>query len=92
MEQNAQRELLAANPEWSVRELMARLATALASKGPALSLGQTSTSLVDGDISLVVATTGSSGVAKEVGLSSAALFASAKASNKFLGASPDDLW
>jgi O-succinylbenzoic acid--CoA ligase len=92
MEQNAQRELLAANPEWSVRELMARLATALASKGPALSLGQTSTSLVDGDISLVVATTGSSGVAKEVGLSSAALFASAKASNKYLGASPGDSW
>ena len=92
MEQNAQRELLAANPEWSVRELMARLATALASKGPALSLGQTSTSLVDGDISLVVATTGSSGVAKEVGLSSAALFASAKASNKFLGATAGDSW
>jgi O-succinylbenzoic acid--CoA ligase len=92
MEQNAQRELLAANPEWSVRELMARLATALASQGPALSLGQSATSLVSGDISLVVATTGSSGVAKEVGLSAAALVASAQGSNKYLTASHGDTW
>ncbi len=92
MEQNAQRELLAANPEWSVRELMARLATALASQGPALSLGQSATSLVSGDISLVVATTGSSGVAKEVGLSAAALVASAQGSNKYLAASHGDTW
>ena len=92
MEQNAQRELLAANPEWSVRELMARLAEALASQGPALSLGQSATRTVDGDISLVVATTGSSGVAKEVGLSAAALVSSAQGSNKFLGASAGDTW
>jgi O-succinylbenzoic acid--CoA ligase len=92
MEQNAQRELLAANPEWSVRELMPRLAEALASQGPALSLGQSAASIVSDEISLVVATTGSSGVAKEVGLSSAALFASAKASNKFLAASTGDIW
>ena len=92
MEQNAQRELLAANPEWSVRELMARLAEALASQGPALSLGQSATRIVDGDISLVVATTGSSGVAKEVGLSAAALVSSAQGSNKFLAASPGDTW
>ena len=92
MEQNAQRELLAANPEWSVRELMSRLAEALASQGPALSLGQSATRIVDGDISLVVATTGSSGVAKEVGLSAAALVSSAQGSNKFLGASAGDTW
>lgn len=92
MEQNAQRELLAANPEWSARELMARLATALASDGPALSLGQSATSMVGEDISLVVATTGSSGSAKEVGLSAAALVASAQGSNKFLAASHGDTW
>lgn len=92
MEQNAQRELHAANPEWSVRELMARLAEALASQGPALSLGQSATRIVGGDISLVVATTGSSGVAKEVGLSAAALVASAQGSNKYLAASPGDTW
>ena len=90
MEQNAQRELLAANPEWSVRELMPRLAEALASQGPALSLGQSAASNVGDEISLVVATTGSSGVAKEVGLSAAALVASAQGSNKFLAASAGD--
>jgi O-succinylbenzoic acid--CoA ligase len=92
MEPNAQRELSAANPDWSVRELMACLATALTSDGPALSLSQSQTKYVDGDISLVVTTTGSSGIAKEVGLTAAALIASAQASNKYLGAAIGDTW
>jgi O-succinylbenzoic acid--CoA ligase len=92
MEPNAQRELSAANPEWSVRELMACLASALKYQGPALSLGQSQSKFVDGDISLVVATTGSTGIAKEVGLTAAALIASAQASNKYLGASVGDTW
>jgi len=92
MEQNAQRELSAANPEWSVRELMARLAGALSPIGPALSLGKSEANFVAGEISLVVATTGSTGSAKEVGLSAAALIASAQASNKYLGASVGDTW
>lgn len=92
MEPNAQRELSAANPEWSVRELTACLAKALKYHGPALSLGQSHTKFVDGDISLVVATTGSTGVAKEVGLTASALISSAQASNKYLGAAAGDTW
>lgn len=92
MEQSAQRELREVNPEWTVRELMARIAKALVSDGPALAFSSTSVSHVNPRISIVVKTTGSSGVAKEVGLSSAALLASARASHKFLGAEFGNTW
>ena len=92
MEQNAQRELRAADPDWTVSELMARLAKALASDGPALSFGPTSLTHITENISVVVSTTGSSGVSKSVGLSSSALLASARASNKFLDAEFGNSW
>jgi O-succinylbenzoic acid--CoA ligase len=92
MEQNAQRELRAADPDWTVSELMARLAIALASDGPALSFGPASLTHVSEKISVVVSTTGSSGVSKSVGLSSSALLASARASNKFLHAEFGNSW
>jgi O-succinylbenzoic acid--CoA ligase len=92
MEQNAQRELRTANPDWTVSELMARLAKALVSHEPALSFGPTTHTHVSERISLVVATTGSSGVSKSVGLSASSLIASAHASNKFLGAEFGNSW
>jgi O-succinylbenzoic acid--CoA ligase len=92
MEQNAQRELRAANPDWTVSELMAHLAKALASDGPALSFGATSITHVSEPISVVVATTGSSGVSKSVGLSASSLIASARASHKFLVAESGNSW
>jgi O-succinylbenzoic acid--CoA ligase len=92
MEQNAQRELRLANPEWTVSESMARIAKALVSDGPALAFGQTSFSEVPARIALVISTTGSSGTSKEVGLSASALLSSARSSNKALGAEFGNSW
>jgi O-succinylbenzoic acid--CoA ligase len=92
MEQNAQREVRTANPDWSVRELMASVSAALASDGPALAFGKVQSTRVPSQVSIVVGTTGSSGAAKEVGLSSESLLASAKASNKILHAELGDIW
>ncbi|CAN2223896.1 CaiC Acyl-CoA synthetases (AMP-forming)/AMP-acid ligases II [Candidatus Nanopelagicaceae bacterium] len=92
MEQNAQRELRSANPEWTVSESMARIAKALVSDGPALVFGQSSLTEVPARVSVVVSTTGSSGASKEVGLSASALLSSARASNKTLGAEFGNSW
>ena len=92
MEQNAQRELRTANPEWTVSESMARIAKALVSDGPALIFGHSSLTEVPSRISVVVSTTGSSGTSKEVGLSASALLSSARASNKALGAEFGNSW
>ncbi len=92
MEQSAQRELRKANPDWTLSELMPAVATALTSEGPALAFGSVSISDVPTTVSVVIATTGSSGTSKEIGISAAALLASAKASNTFLGAKPGNAW
>jgi o-succinylbenzoate---CoA ligase len=47
---------------------------------------------VQSDISLLVATSGSTGSPKEIGITSAALLASANASNKYLGAVRGNTW
>ena len=92
MEQNAHREVRTVDPAWSLGELMARIAKALVSDGPALALSPISTEKVSSRTALVVRTTGSSGAAKEIGLSATALLASAKASNKFIGAEFGNTW
>jgi O-succinylbenzoic acid--CoA ligase len=92
MEQSAQREVRTVDPTWSLSELMARIAKALVSDGPALSLNETSTSSAPARTALLVTTTGSSGQRKEIGLSAGALLASAKASNKFLGSEFGNTW
>jgi O-succinylbenzoic acid--CoA ligase len=92
MEQNAQRELRSANPEWTLSESMARIAKALVADGPALVFGESAFTQVPARVSVVVATTGSSGVAKEVGLTASALLSSARASNKALGAEFGNSW
>jgi len=92
MEQRSQREVRSVDPTWNLSELMARVAKALVSDGPALSLSPIAADFVPSRTALVVSTTGSSGVAKEVGLSASALLASAKSSNKFLGAVAGNTW
>lgn len=92
MEQHAQREIREVNPAWSVSELMARIAKALVSDGPALSFGSITATHVQPRISIIVNTTGSSGVAKSVGLSSTALLSAAQASHKFLNAEFGNTW
>ncbi|MBP6147975.1 MAG: AMP-binding protein [Candidatus Planktophila sp.] len=71
---------------------MARIAKALVSDGPALSLSPTTTAAVSSRSALLVSTTGSSGSSKEIELSAAALLSSARASNKFLGAEFGNTW
>lgn len=92
MEQNAQRELRTVSPEWTVSELMACIAKALVSDGPALAFSPTSHTHVPSRVSLVLSTTGSSGLVKEVGLSASALLTSARAANNFLAASFGNSW
>jgi len=92
MEQRSQREVRPVDPEWNLSEIMARLAKALVSDGPALSLTPIAAESVSPRTALVVSTTGSSGVAKEIELSATALLASAKSSNKYLGAEPGNTW
>lgn len=92
MEQNAQRELRTVSPGWTVSELMARIAKALVSDGPALAFSPTSHTYVPSRVSLVLATTGSSGLVKEVGLSASALLTSARAANNYLAADFGNSW
>jgi O-succinylbenzoic acid--CoA ligase len=92
MEQNAQREVRTVDSRWNLGELMARIAKALVSDGPALALTPISRETVSARTALVVTTTGSSGQPKEVGLSASALLTSAKASNKFIGAEFGNTW
>lgn len=92
MEQRSQREVRSVDPAWNLSELMARIAKALVSDGPALSLSPTTTAAVSSRSALLVSTTGSSGSSKEIELSAAALLSSARASNKFLGAEFGNTW
>lgn len=93
MEQRShEREVRQVDPAWSLSELMARIAKALVSDGPALALSPISATAVHPRISLIVTTTGSSGIAKEVGLSAGALLSSAKASNHYLDAGIGSTW
>lgn len=93
MEQTSQRKVIAVDSAWNISELMSRIAKALVSDGPALSLASSaSNETVSSRTAIVVKTTGSSGVAKEIGLSASALLSSARASNKFLGAQYGNTW
>lgn len=92
MEQNAQREVRTVDSTWNLGELMARIAKALVSDGPALALTPISSESVSTRTALVVTTTGSSGQAREVALSASALLTSARASNKFIGAEFGNTW
>jgi O-succinylbenzoic acid--CoA ligase len=92
MEQTSQREIRAIDPTWTLAEIITRLAKALAHDGPAIALSSFADHQVPSEITLVVSTSGSTGSAKEVGLSTDALLTSAKATNKYLGAAPGQIW
>ena len=92
MEQTSQREIRAIDPTWTLAEIATRLAKALAGDGPAIALSPISSSHVPSAIALVVSTSGSTSIAKEVGLSPDAILTSAKATNNYLGAAPGQIW
>ena len=71
---------------------MVDLAAALVGAGPAIAFGSVSLTRVPEQVALVIATSGSTGGPKEVGITAKALLASAKASNKFLDAKFGQVW
>ncbi|CAB4873186.1 unannotated protein [freshwater metagenome] len=92
MEQTSQRELRTVDPTWTLAELMAHLTQAVTSKGPALALTHSQNKFVEPEVSLVVSTSGTTGINKEVLISASALVATAQASNKYLGAKTGQKW
>ena len=92
METSTHREIVSLEPTRALAEYVSALQKALASDGPALGCGPIHSTSVRSDISLLVATSGSTGTPKEIGITSAALLASANASNKYLGAVRGNTW
>jgi O-succinylbenzoic acid--CoA ligase len=92
METSTHREIVSLEPTRALAEYVSALQKALTSDGPALGCGPIHSTSVRSDISLLVATSGSTGSPKEIGITSAALLASANASNKYLGAVRGSTW
>lgn len=95
MDLSAKRSLTQVSPTWHLPQIMDALELALSGRGNALRFAEKENpklTAVTSEIALVVATSGSTGSAKEVGLSASALLASARASADFLGATSQDRW
>lgn len=92
MELSSQRKIIAVNPSWSLDEITTHLTSALAGVGPALAFSQADYQVVDQNCAVVVTTTGSSGVKKDVALSATALISNARASLAYLDAVPGQRW
>ena len=84
MDFTVSRELRAIESSWSTPQLLDALLLALKGDGPALSTSKIFVTGVDPTIALVVSTSGSTGAAKNVAISSRSLIANARATHKFL--------
>ncbi len=92
---SAKRELISSSTQWSIPHLLEGLKHALRGDGPAIAIGLPSENLpreVASDISLVVATSGSTRRPKAVALSARAISASTRASHNYLGAKKGQRW
>lgn len=92
MELSSQRKIIYLEPSWPIEEIAKNLSLALTGIGPALSLSPTEYQSVDSSCAIVVSTTGSSGIKKDVALSATALLTNAKSSLKYLQAKPGERW
>lgn len=92
MDTKSQRLVSPIDGAWSTTQIMASLAKALVSDGPALGFGAVTSTEVAAKTAVLVTSTGSTGANKEISLSTGALLASAKAANKFLSASFGETW
>lgn len=92
METSTHREIISLEPTRALAEYVSALQKALSSDGPALGCGPIHSTSVRSEISLLVATSGSTGAPKEIGITSTALLASANASNTYLGAVRGNTW
>ena len=92
MDTSSQRELRLVASGEPIADLMSDLAKALVGTGPALGFGDVHSTTVTSRVAVLVATSASTGPSKEIGLSAAAVLASAKASHNFLGARHGQRW
>jgi len=92
MDTSSHREVRSLGLTHTLAEYVSALEKALTTDGPALGCGPVHSTSVRPDISLLVATSGSTGIPKEIALTASALLASAAASNKYLKATKGDTW
>jgi len=92
MDNSSQRKILRVSPASEIPSLAGEIAAALVGNGPTLGFGEISSEFAPDSCAVVIGTSGSSGVAKEVALTANALITSARASNAFVGAKPGDTW
>jgi O-succinylbenzoic acid--CoA ligase len=95
MDLNAKRGVKHVTAEWQLPQILDSLAKALNGSGPALRFAAEHNpylTSVPESVALIVATSGTTGKAKEIGLTARALLASARTSADYLGAAPGDTW
>lgn len=92
MDMSSQRKILRASPTCPLPELIGEITAALDGSGPALSFGEVRAKSTSSDIAIIVGTSGSTGLVKEVAFRKAALIASAQASNSYIGAVKASTW
>jgi o-succinylbenzoate---CoA ligase len=92
MDNSSQRKILPVSPACQTPLLARDITAALAGVGPTLGFGEIASEFANPQAAVVIGTSGTTGLPKEISLSARALLASARASNKFLGAKPGDTW
>ena len=92
MEMTSQRGIHRVSPACAIPDLAGEITSALAGTGPALGLGEVRSTKAPSHIALVIGTSGTTGMSKEVAFTASALLSSARASNKFLGAKSGQQW
>jgi len=92
MDNSSQRTILRVSPACEISQLAGEITSALVGDGPTLGFGEISSENSPSYAAVAIGTSGTTGTAKEVLLTSTALISSARASNKFLGAKPGQTW
>ena len=92
MELSSQRKVRYLEPTWELEDISINLTSALTGTGPALALSAVDYTSVDSSCALIVSTTGTSGITKDVALSATALLTNARSSLAYLGAEPGQRW
>ena len=92
MDNSSQRKILRVSPACEIPQLAGEITAALAGDGPTLGFGEISSQSAPAYAAVAIGTSGSTGSPKEVLLSASAVLASARASNKFIGAIQGQTW
>jgi O-succinylbenzoic acid--CoA ligase len=92
MDNSSQRKILRVSPACELPQLARDITAALAGNGPTLGFGEISSEFAPSQAAVVIGTSGTTGIPKEISLSAHALLSSARASNTFVGAKLGDTW